>query len=166
LPREVGSSSRKGYKHARHRGTLAGRKGGNTVGTKGKKKSDWPLVALVSVVAVLCVILFIYGPELFGGGPEFTVIVHYETEMDEGVLPGESGPGTIAVTGNITNVGTEAGTPVVRLSVFTGNATETFSVQAAPCPAGGHVAFEWSHHFSSIDRSRISIECDVELLET
>ena len=135
--------------------------------TKGKKKrQDWPLVALVSVVAILSVILFVYGPQLFGGGPEFTVIIHYAVDLDSVDPSASEHPGSISVTGNITNIGTEGGTPVVHLTIFTGNTTEAFSFEAAPCLAGDHVAFTWSHHFSNLDRDSISIECKVVPLKT
>jgi len=128
------------------------------------KKRDWPLILLVIVVAIVAALVFVFGPSLFGGGPEFTVIVRYQTQMDSSLGVNESGPGNITVTGNITNIGTKGGTPVVYLTVNTGFGQEMFTIQAAPCLAGAHVAFEWVHHFDLINPTNIKIQCEVEPL--
>ncbi|OGS44719.1 MAG: hypothetical protein A3K76_02620 [Euryarchaeota archaeon RBG_13_57_23] len=130
------------------------------------KKKDWPLIIFVLAVAVVAGLVFVFGPTLFGGGPEFTVIVHYQTQMDSGVAAGADGPGNLTITGNITNIGTKGGIPVVQMTIWTGFASEVYLVQASPCAAGAHVAFEWVHHFDMLDPGVINIECEVEALET
>ncbi len=131
-----------------------------------KKKRDWPLIMLVAVVAAVATLVFIFGPSLFGGGPEFTVIIRYQTQMDSEVASGASGPGNLTVTGNITNIGTEGGTPVVHLTINTGFTQESFRIEVAPCVAGGHVSFTWVHHFDMVDPNNIRIECLIEPLST
>jgi hypothetical protein len=142
--------------------------GGNDVGdkTKGEKKRDWPLILMVSVVAVVAALVFVFGPSLFGGGPEFTVIIHLQTDMDSGVASNVSGPGNVTVTGNITNIGTKGGTPVVHMIIHTGFAVESYELEAAPCLAGAHVTFKWEHHFNMLDPVNIQIECEVEPLKS
>ncbi|OGS56658.1 MAG: hypothetical protein A3K60_01470 [Euryarchaeota archaeon RBG_19FT_COMBO_56_21] len=132
---------------------------------KGKKK-DWPLILFVSAVAVVAALVFVFGPSLIGGGPEFTVIVRYQTQMDPGVPSGVDGPGNVTITGNITNIGTKGGTPLVHITVWTGYSSETFTVEASPCAAGAHVTLRWVHHFDLLDPVLIQIECEVEALKT
>ena len=134
--------------------------------TKDKKKRDWPIIALVSVVAIVSALIFVFGPGLLRGGPEFTVIIHYQYHMDPGVVSGDPGPGNVTVTGDITNIGNEGGTPIVHITVFTGFASEVFTIEASPCVAGAHVTFEWVHHFDRFDPDIMEIECDVEALQS
>jgi hypothetical protein len=115
---------------------------------------------------VVAVLVFAFGSRLFGGGPEFTVIVHYQAQLDSGGTSGPDGPGNITLTGNITNIGTKGGTPVVTITVWTGYASETFIVEAAPCAAGDHVQLTWHHHFDLMDPQAIEIDCTVEALDT
>lgn len=129
--------------------------------TKNKEK-DWTLVIFVLAVALAAVMIFVFGPSLFGGGPEFTVIVRYQVKMDSDLPSGSDGPGNVTVTGNITNIGTKGGTPVVHITIWTGYASETYSVEAAPCPAGAHVTLHWVHYFERLDPLNIDVECDVE----
>lgn len=121
---------------------------------------------MVVVVAIVAALIFTFGPLLMPHGAEFTIIVHFRTSMDSGVPSGQDGPGTVNVTGNVTNIGGKTGTPLVKITVMTGYATEVFNVQLAPIIEGAHEVLEWEHHFDMVDPVNLKIECEVSVLST
>jgi len=127
--------------------------GGAPVGapvTPPKKKRTWLIVPIVIAALLFGFIVVAAITNPYVRSPRYNSTLAFTTEMD-GENSYAPGPGTITVSGEVTNDGTAPGNPSVYIKVFTGYGNESFYVPAGLIQPGGSVHFSWTHHFDQLN---------------